>query len=185
MKTILAFIFLISSFTQAQHTINGIMFPTIKSDWVTLHKIEGARQFFVKNTKIKIDSIKVDGKKQSLGRFNFTLPKDAKVGAYRITYSLKGRGFIDFIYNKENINFNFQPTYPNESITFTSSEENKIYRTYLDQNAKAQQYLDSIQVLALQKHNLNLKKKYKTAIKKVNRIQEKYLKLSEGMFVES
>ncbi len=74
MKTILAFIIFISSFTQAQHTINGIMFPTIKSDWVTLHKIEGARQFFVKNTKIKIDSIEVDGKKQSLGRFNFTLP---------------------------------------------------------------------------------------------------------------
>ena len=53
MKKILAFIFLISSFTQAQHTINGTMSPAIKSDWVTLHKIEGARQFFIQNTKIK------------------------------------------------------------------------------------------------------------------------------------
>lgn len=184
MKKIFAFIFLISSFTKAQNTINATMFPTLKSDWVTLHKIEGARQFFVKNTKIKIDSFEVEGKKQPLGRFNFTLPEDAKVGEYRITYSLKGGGFIDFIYNKENINFNFQPAYPNQSVTFTSSEENKIYRTYLDQNAKAQQYLDSIQVLALQQPNLNLKRKYKTAIKKVNSIQEKYLKLSEGMFVQ-
>ena len=184
MKKILAFILLISSFTQAQQTINGTMSPTIKSDWVTLHKIEGARQFFVKSTKIKIDSFKVEGKKQTLGRFNFTLPKNTKVGAYRITYSLEGAGFIDFIYNKENINFGFHPEYPNQSVTFTSSEENKIYRAYLDQIAKAQQYLDSIQVLALQNPDLNLKRKYKTAIKKVNSIQKEYLKVSEGMYVQ-
>lgn len=183
MKKILAFIFLISSFTQAQHTINGTMSPAIKSDWVTLHKIEGARQFFIQNTKIKIDSFTVEGEKQTLGRFNFTLPKKTKVGAYRITYSLEGGGFVDFIYNKENINFGFHPEYPNQSVTFTESKENKIYRTYLDQKAKGQQYLDSIQILALQNPDLNLKRKYKIAIKKVNSIQQKYLKATEGMYV--
>ena len=65
MKKILAFIFLICSFSYAQHTITGTMSPTIKSDWVILYKIEGARQTFVKNTKIKIDSFTVEGKKKS------------------------------------------------------------------------------------------------------------------------
>ena len=183
MKNILALIFLISSFTQAQYSINGTMSPTIKSDWVTLHKIEGARQFFIKSTKIKIDSFTIEGKKQTLGRFNFTLPKKTKVGTYRITYSLEGEGFVDFIYNKENINFGFHPAYPNQSVTFTDSKENKIYRTYLDQKSKAQQYLDSIQILALQNPDSNLKRKYKTALKKVNSIQKKHLKASEGMYV--
>ena len=124
MKKILAFIFLISSFTQAQNTINGTMSPTIKSDWVILYKIEGARQTFVKNTKIKIDSFTVDGKKQALGSFSFTLPKDTKPGAYRATYKLEGAGFVDFIYNKEDINFGFHPEYPNQSVIFTESKEN-------------------------------------------------------------
>ena len=184
MKKILAFIFLISSFTQAQNTINGTMSPTIKSDWVILYKIEGARQTFVKNTKIKIDSFTVDGKKQALGSFSFTLPKDTKPGAYRATYKLEGAGFVDFIYNKEDINFGFHPEYPNQSVIFTESKENQIYRTYLEQIAIAQEELDSVQVAVLQNPDLNLSTKYKTALKKVNKIQKEYLDASEGMYVQ-
>jgi thiol-disulfide isomerase/thioredoxin len=184
MKKILAFIFLICSFSYAQHTITGTMSPTIKSDWVILYKIEGARQTFVKNTKIKIDSFTVEGKKQALGSFNFTLPENTKVGAYRITYRLEGAGFVDFIYNKEDVNFGFHPEYPNQSVTFTTSKENIIYKTYLDQIARAQQNLDSIQVTALQNPNLDLKREYKTAINNVNSVHKKYLDASKGMYVQ-
>ena len=184
MKKILAFIFLISSFTQAQNTISGTMSPTIKSDWVILYKIEGAKQTFVKNTKIKIDSFDVDGKKQALGSFHFILPKNTKVGAYRITYRLEGAGFIDFIYNKEDINFGFHPEYPNQSVTFTASKENIIYRNYLDQIANAQQKLDSVQVTALQNPDLDLKREYKKALKNVNSVQKEYLDASKGMYVQ-
>lgn len=184
MKKILAFIFLISAFAQAQHTITGTMSPTIKSDWVILYKIEGARQTFVKNTKIKIDSFTVEGKKQALGSFNFTLPENTKVGAYRITYRLEGAGFVDFIYNKEDVNFGFHPEYPNQSVTFTTSKENIIYKTYLDQIARAQQNLDSIQVTALQNPNLDLKSEYKTALNNVNSVQKEYLDASKGMYVQ-
>ena len=184
MKKILAFIFLISSFTQAQNTISGTMSPTIKSDWVILYKIEGAKQTFVKNTKIKIDSFDVDGKKQALGSFHFILPKNTEVGSYRITYRLEGAGFVDFIYNNEDVNFGFHPEYPNQSVTFTESKENILYTNYLDQIANAQQKLDSVQVAALQNPDLDLKREYKKTLKNVNSVQKEFLGASEGMYVQ-
>ncbi|KGL62516.1 TlpA family protein disulfide reductase [Polaribacter sp. Hel1_85] len=184
MKKILAFIFLISSFAQAQYTINGTMSPTIESDWVILYKIEGARQMFVKNSKIKIDTITIQGKKQPIGSFSFTLPKNTKVGAYRATYSLEGAGFIDFLFNNEDVHFSFHPKYPNQSVNFSASKENIIYKNYIDAIAMAQQKLDSIQVAAIQNTNLNLKNKYKTALKKINSIQKDYLEASKGMYVQ-
>ena len=59
------------------------MSPTLKSDWVILYKIEGAKQIFIKSSKIKIDTVTTKGKKQTVGAFNFTLPKETKAAAYR------------------------------------------------------------------------------------------------------
>lgn len=184
MKKILAFIFFISSFAQAQYTINGTMSPTIESDWVILYKIEGARQVFVQNSKIITDSITVQGKKQALGSFRFTLPEDTKTGSYRVAYRLEGASFIDFIFNKENVSFGFHTEYPNQSITFSASKENRLYRNYLDHISIAQQKLDSIQVTALQNPNLDLKSAYIISLNKVNSIQKEYLELSKGMYVQ-
>ena len=78
MKKLLVLIFFISSLVQAQYTINGTMSPTLKSDWVILYKIEGAKQIFIKSSKIKIDTVTTKGKKQTVGAFNFTLPKKDK-----------------------------------------------------------------------------------------------------------
>ncbi|MCL7752422.1 TlpA disulfide reductase family protein [Polaribacter sp. Z022] len=184
MKKILVLIFFISSLVQAQYTINGTMTPTIKSDWVILYKIEGARQKFVQNTKIKIDSVEYLGKKQAIGTFTFTLPKDTKIGSYRATYKLEGAGFVDFIFNKEDVSFGFHPDYPNQSITFSASKENIFYKQYLDAISKAQQTLDSIQVKALQNPDLDLKAPYKTAYTNVNNVQISYLKAAENMYVK-
>ncbi len=184
MKKILLFFFLISFVSYGQFTVQGTMTPTLKSDWVILYKIEGARQKFVQNTKIKIDSVVIDGKKQAIGNFSFTLPKESKVGAYRVTYKLEGAGFVDFIFNKENVSFGFHPDYPNQSVTFSQSKENIFYKNYLDAIANAQQRLDSIQVLALQNPNLDLKTVYKKAFDKVISIQKNYLDASKGMYVQ-
>lgn len=183
MKKILVFIFLISSFAHAQYTVTGTMNPIIKSDWIILYKIEGARQKFVQNSKIKIDSVSVDGKKQAIGNFSFTLPKDTKIGAYRATYKLEGAGFVDFFFNKEDVSFGFHPEYPNQSITFSKSKENRFYKNYLDAISKAQRALDSIQITALQNPDLDLKTAYKKAFLKVNSIQKEYLDASKGMYV--
>ncbi|WP_282070882.1 TlpA family protein disulfide reductase [Polaribacter atrinae] len=184
MKNILAFLFLISSFAHAQYTINGTMSPTVDTDWVILYKIEGATQKFIQNSKIKTSSVDIQGKKQPLGSFSFTLPENTKVGSYRITYKLEGAGFVDFVFNKEDVSFGFHPNYANQTVTFTTSKENMLYKSYLDKISPAQQTLDSIQVAALQNQNLNLKNKYKEALKIVNAIQKEYLEASNGMYVQ-
>lgn len=158
------------------------MTPPQESDWVILYKIEGTKQIFVKNTKIKIDSILVEGKKQAVGNFNFTLPKDAKSGFYRATYRLKGAGFVDFIFNKENVSFVFNPEYPEQSIVFSASKENIVYREAIDAISNAQQKLDSIQVTALKNSNLNLKTPYIKAFNNLYAIQNHFLELSKNSY---
>ncbi|PQJ68839.1 TlpA family protein disulfide reductase [Polaribacter butkevichii] len=184
MKKILAFIFLISSFAQAQYTVNGTMYPTLKSDWVILYKIEGATQKFVQNSKIAIDTVTIQGKKQAIGKFSFTLPTNTKPGSYRVTYKLEEAGFVDFIFNKEDVSFSFNPNYGNQTVFFTASKENILYKSYLDKSSAAQQTLDSIQVVGLQNKSLNLNKEYKKALKQVNDIQKEYLETSNGMYVQ-
>ena len=183
MKKILIFLFFISSFANAQYVVNGTMTPNIKSNWVILYKIEGARQVYLKDTKIKIDSLVINNKKQAVGNFSFTLPNDAKPGAYRATYKLEGAGFVDFIFNKENISFTFHPDYPNQSISFSESKENIVYKQYLDEISKKQQQLDSLQITALRNPELNLKSDYKTTLSEVISIQNKYLKHTKRMYV--
>lgn len=184
MKKLVFLIFLMSTISYAQYTLQGTMTPTIESDWVILYKIEGTRQKFVQNSKIKIDSVLIDGKKQAIGNFSFTLPKEAKVGAYRVTYKLEDAGFVDFFFNKDNVGFGFHPDYPNQSVAFSESKENIVYKQYLNAISKAQQTLDSIQVTALRNPNLDLKTAYKKALDTVKSIQNKYLEVSKGMYIQ-
>ena len=126
MKNIFTFLLLISSIANAQHTIKGIMSPKIeKSDWIILYKIEGMKQIFISNTSIKSDSVDINGKKEIVGNFKLTIPSSAESGAYRINYRLEGENFVDFIYNQEDVSFIFNPDYPEQSITFSKSKENK------------------------------------------------------------
>lgn len=183
MKNIFYFIVFISSITTAQNVIKGTMNPKIDSDWVILYRIEGTKQVFVGNTTIKTDSITLNGKKQAVGRFEFTLKPQAKPSAYRINYRTEGEGFLDFFYNKENISFIFNPDYPEQTVSFSRSSENKLYREYTEAIAKAQEKLDSIQVSALQNPKLDLKARYKRAYYKVNATQNKYVALSNGKYI--
>lgn len=183
-KKILPLFLLISSITSlAQHTVKGAMSPKIESDWIILYKIEGTKQIFVNNTTIRTDSILISGKKEAVGSFEIKLPASAKPGTYRATYRLEGETFVDFFYNKENISFIFNPDYPKESIAFTQSSENSLYKKYITDISEVQQKLDSIQVAVLQNPKLNLKEAYKAAYTKVNTVQNKYVVLSKDKYV--
>lgn len=184
MKKILALIFFISSFAQAQYTISGSMSPTLKTDWIILYKIEGATQKFVQNSKIVIDSVTIQEKKQAVGRFSFTLPENTKIGSYRITYKTEEAGYVDFVFNKEDVSFSFNSNYGNQTVFFSVSKENILYKNYLNKSSAAQQTLDSIQVATLQNEGLNLNKEYKKAYTKINNIQKEYLEASKGMYVQ-
>ena len=101
MKRVVVLFLFVSATLSAQYSINGTMSPIENSSWVLLYKIEGTKQLFIKNTQVKKDGNK--------GVFELSLPSDAKTGSYRLKYSMKKNGFIDFIFNKENIDFVFNP----------------------------------------------------------------------------
>ena len=181
MKKLLALLIFATSIAQAQYTIKGTMSPPDKNDWVILYKIEGAKQRFITNTNIKIDTIKVNGKEQRVGKFEFTLPKDAKPGAYRTTYRQEGGGFLDFLFNKENVAFIFNPNAPEQSVSFSESKENKLYQEFLQANAITQNSVDSLQVTYLKDSSKATKKLYPKTLKKLTDVFKIYDNKSKGM----
>ena len=184
MKNIFTFLFLISSIANAQHTITGVMNPKIKkSDWIILYKIEGTKQVFINNTSIITDSIAVNGQNEVVSNFELNIPSYAQSGTYRINYRLEGENFVDFIYNKEDVSFIFNPDYPEQSITFSESLENQLLSTYIETVSIAQQQLDSIQVAVLQNPNLDLNAPYKKAKKNVDSIQNKFTETTKNKYI--
>ncbi|EAQ42859.2 TlpA disulfide reductase family protein [Polaribacter sp. MED152] len=182
-KRILLLLLFASTYMHAQHSVTGVMSPKLESDWLILYKLEGTKQVFVNNTKIKADSALIGGKQEAIGRFQIQLPANAKPGVYRATYRLEGAGFVDFYYNNEDVTFIFNPEYPQESIAFSDSEENKLYQEYLVDISKAQQKLDSIQVAVLQDSTLKMAEAYKAAFQNLNSLQNKYENLSKNKYV--
>jgi len=179
-KLLLLFVF-ITTIAQAQYTIKGTMTPPEKSDWVILYKIEGAKQKFISNSTIKTETVEIGGQNQTIGKFELSLPEDAQKGAYRVTYRDKGAGFVDFLFNKENIEFVFNPQYPDQSIVFTKSIENKVYREYLEALTLSQSKIDEIQINYIKTKDKSNKKKYKNALAKLKDVQEIYEGKSKGM----
>jgi len=183
MKKLILLILFISSFAQAQFSINGTLTNSLDKDWVILYKIEGATQQFVQNTTIKKDTLLIDGKKKAINIFKFELPATAKAGTYRVRYRTRGISFVDFIFNKEDVSFTFHPDYPEQAILFSKSRENIIYKNYLKDIFKQQQKLDSLQIKAIEYLETDLNQAYKTALKRINSIQEKYIESAKNMYV--
>ena len=183
MKKYCLLLLLCSTFSFAQFSINGTLTKVLESDWIILYKIESTQQVFVANTTIKRDSLLTNGKKVAIGTFSFNLPATAKSGTYRVKYRMKGAGFLDFIFNKENINFTFHPDYPEATVLFSDSKENILYSAYLKAFSLKQQKLDSIQIAVLRNKTLNLDVEYKKALEAVSAVQKKFLNRAQGMYV--
>lgn len=184
-KVIILLLTFTASIVNAQYTVKGTMTPPEKNDWVFLYKIEGAKQKFITNSTIKFEDVSIGGNTQKVGRFQIDLPADAETGAYRATYRNQGAGFVDFFFNKENIEFVFNPQYPEESVVFTKSRENKVFREYLEALALTQRGVDSLQVDYLKTKSKNTKKAYKKALKAQEEVQEIYEGKSQGMYVNT
>lgn len=182
---ILATLIFVSLSSLAQNTIKGTMTPPEESDWVILYKINGPKQKFIANGTIFPGDVNIGGNIQKVGRFELTLPAEAETGAYRLIYRNQGAGFVDFYYNKENVEFVFNPKYPEESILFTKSRENKVYREYLEQINLRQSALDSLQTAYLKTDEKSTKKAYKKIFKEQEEIQEIYEGKSDGMLINT
>ncbi len=185
MKNLLVLILFVTSIANAQFTVKGTMTPPEKSDWVLLYKIEGAKQKFIANSTIKFEDVDLGGSVQKVGRFEIAMPTGAKTGSYRVSYRNTGAGFIDFFFNQENVEFLFNPQYPEETIVFTKSRENKLYREYTDALGLTQRAVDSLQVDYLKSKSKSTKKAYKKAFKAQEEMQEIYEGKSEGLLVNT
>lgn len=165
---------------QAQYSIKGKIHPPKKYSWALLYKVEGARQVFIKNAQIEKSLETTNGKTRTVGTFEFTLPADAKKGAYRLTYDLQNNGFVDFLFNKENVDFSFNPGDVEGTTVFTESKENQLYQKFLQDISLAQYKVDSIQVAYLKAPTADSDNAYKKAIANINKVQQDYNTSSQG-----
>ena len=183
-KKLFGLLFFVASIAQAQYTIKGTMTPPpTKQERIILYKMEGAKQRYKANATAEVSTVMISGDKQDISSFTFALEKDAPSGVYRITYTNRGNGFVDFIFNKENVEFIFNSQSPEESVVFSASRENKVFAEYLNLYGAAQSELDALQVKYVENQDKAIKKEYKTKFKEVEKIQDTYENKSEGMFV--
>ncbi len=155
----------------AQHTIKGEMHPTENYPWMLLYKLQGAKQDF-----IAYDSIKK-------GAFEITVPQSATSGVYRLIYDQQNQLFIDVIYDKEDIAFNFHPKHPSSLVQFHKSKNNKLYSDYLRAITKTQQKLDSLQVAyfsSASADDIKIKAAYQKNKAQLDKIQATFERESQG-----
>lgn len=102
---------------------------------VVLYQIIGGKQVYIKNQRLEKDGV-----------FKFELDKDTSIGTYRVVYDYANNGFVDVLFNKENIHFTVNAAMPDSSLIFVESKENIVFQNYLVEMFAGQHLLDSIQM---------------------------------------
>lgn len=131
----------------AQNSVMGKMEPDNNYSWILLYKMENGKQIYLQNAEVKN------------GEFEFQLPEKETAGVYRTYYQLENQLFVEFLYNKQPINFTFNPDNPLSSLTFLNSEENILYQDYFHNITAKQKQLDSVQVAFFDETDSKLDKK--------------------------
>lgn len=136
LKNLLVALLFISLGVQSQNSITGTVSP--KNDLVTrviLYQLKGTKQVYISNSTIANDQFKIE------------IPKGTSAGMYRLSYTPEIFGFVDFLFDQEDISMKFNPLNASNSVQFLTSEENKTYANYLLETWKVQQKLDSLQIV--------------------------------------
>ena len=171
-KVFSLFLVLFSLQTTAQYSIRGAIDPDHDYSWILLYKVEKGTQTYLDNADV------VEGE------FEFEIDDKATSGIYRAYYQIENNRYVEFIYNKENINFSFDPNDPEGSIFFSESEENKIYQDYYRTIKNQQEILDSLQVSYFnaknKKQQTKIEDAYRTAWTSFQDKQSSFEQESEG-----
>lgn len=136
LKNLLVALLFISAGVQSQNSITGTVSP--KNDLVTrviLYQLKGTEQVYISNSTIANDQFKI------------AIPKGTSAGMYRLSFTPEVFGFVDFLFDQEDISIKFNPLNTSNSVQFLTSEENKTYANYLLETLKVQQKLDSLQIV--------------------------------------
>jgi thiol-disulfide isomerase/thioredoxin len=172
-KTILILI-LAMQVAYSQQTISGKMIP-VSDDfgWIALYQLKGAKQLFVESVIIEN------------GTFSFEIPENTPSGMYRLLYKLDSGGAIDIIYTNENIDLNFNAENPFETLEVLSSEENKIYVSYLKEINKLKAEIDKLQYSYFTLETAQEKEAYASLyqfkLNEFKNLQTEFEQNSEGM----
>lgn len=178
-KLLILFLFT-SFFAQAQYSVKGTMHPHKKYEWALLYKVEGARQVFIKNSQVTKELQTENGKTKTIGKFEFELPANTEAGSYRITYDLQQNKYVDFLFNKEDVEVSFNPGDTDTTLAFSKSKENQLYQQFLYDISLAQYAVDSLQVSYLKYPTKANEDGYKKAVEKISQVQSSYNDASKG-----
>ena len=173
LKKFLLLLLLFSISIHGQFNIKGTINPVNNYTWILLYKLENGKKVFVNNANIEN------------GKFQLKLSEKEPNGIYRAYYQLENNLYVEFIYNDEEVTFNFDPNNPSESIEFTSSQENIIFQDYHKTISSNQKTIDSIQVDFFRsnhdKTDETLIKKYQKTLTKLQNNQDQFEKKSKGL----
>jgi len=167
---LIALLFSLSSY--AQFSIKGTIDPDHNYTWILLYKLENGRQEYVDNATVEN------------GKFEFKIGETDPTGIYRAYYQIENNLYVEFIYNKENVEFSFNPNEPIESIVFSSSDDNKIYRKYYKFVSTQQGVIDSLQVVYFKSKDPKLDRQivenYQRSLAQLQKAQANYEDISKG-----
>lgn len=96
---------------------------------------------------------------------------------------MKRDGFMDFLFNKENIAFEFNPKDLENTIVFHESKENQIYISFLKKIYTAQYTLDSLQSEYFRNPSSLIKEAYIRSLRDFKKIEKEYILASEEKLV--
>lgn len=89
-----------------QNAIKGTLEPKGNFSWIMLYQLKGANQIYVTNEIIEN------------GQFEIKFPENSETGMYRLIFENTGQKFVDFIYNKEDIDLKYDPNRPKLTTEF-------------------------------------------------------------------
>lgn len=136
LKKILIALLFISVVAQSQNSITGTVSP--KNDLITrviLYQLKGAKQVYISNSKLENDQFKIE------------IPQGTSEGMYRLSFNPGVPGYVDFLFDQEDVSLKFNPLNISNTLEFLTSEENKVYSNYLAETANVKQKLDSLQIV--------------------------------------
>jgi len=175
-KNLLFFLFLIPAIAHAQFTIKGSLKPNNNYTWILLYKLEKGKQTFVDNASVVN------------GEFQFKIDTKQPSGIYRAYYQIENNLYVEFIYNKENVDFTFNPNNPIDTIDFLTSDENTVYQRYYKKISAKQKQLDALQVAYFKEKDSiigkKLTKNYKNILTELQNLQSLFEQESQGKLAQ-
>ncbi|WP_010135529.1 TlpA family protein disulfide reductase [Ochrovirga pacifica] len=134
MKRIFLLLFFSLQLVQAQnYTVKGIFIDSIhKIQNVALYQLLNGEKQYKKYVQVKKDT------------FQFSM-EQLPTGSYRALYKNVNSGYVDFIYDKENVTFSVHSKVGQPSVNYIESRENQLLDAYDYNMSVLQHKLDSIQ----------------------------------------